>query len=73
MRQRIGVDDPTNGLYAPTLYSKGANADMTFTDGLREIILGRTPMSAYDGLVKDWVSTAGEQIRKEYRDALAAA
>jgi putative aldouronate transport system substrate-binding protein len=68
----IGVDDPTNGFYAPTLYSKGANAEMAFNDGVREIILGRTPMSAYDGLVKDWATTAGDQIRKEYTDATAA-
>jgi putative aldouronate transport system substrate-binding protein len=68
----IGVDDPTNGFYAPTQYGKGASADMAFNDGVREIILGRTPMSAYDGLVKDWVSSAGDQIRKEYRDAMAA-
>jgi putative aldouronate transport system substrate-binding protein len=69
----LGVDDPTNGFYAPTLYAKGAVAEMAFNDGVREILLGRSPMSAYDGLVKDWASAAGDQIRKEYTDAIAAA
>jgi putative aldouronate transport system substrate-binding protein len=69
----FGVDDPTNGFYAPTLYSKGAIADMTWQDGVREIILGRSPMSGYDQLVTDWKTAAGDQIRKEYTDAMAAA
>jgi putative aldouronate transport system substrate-binding protein len=69
----LGVDDPTNGFYAPTLYSKGANADMTWQDGIREIIVGRLPLSDYDKLTTDWRTTAGDQVRKEYMDAMAAA
>ena len=69
----LGVDDPTNGLYSPTIYSKGAVANMTFWDGLREIISGHAPMSNFDQLVSDWRSAAGDQVRKEYMDAIAAA
>jgi putative aldouronate transport system substrate-binding protein len=69
----LGIDDPTNGFYAPTLYGKGAVADVAFNDGVRDIILGRKPLSALDGFVKDWQRDAGEQIRKEYLDAMAAA
>ncbi|MBV9171385.1 MAG: hypothetical protein JOZ81_15010 [Chloroflexi bacterium] len=69
----VGVDDPTNGYFAPTQYSKGAQADMAWQDGVREILLGHSPMSAYDQLTKDWANSAGEQIRKEYMDAIAAA
>ena len=29
-------------------------------------------MTDYDRLVKDWQSTAGDQIRKEFTDAMAA-
>ena len=68
----LGVDDPTNGFLAPTLYGKGANADMVFWDGLRDVILSRRPFSDYDQLVTDWKTTAGDQVRKEYSDAMAA-
>jgi hypothetical protein len=30
-------------------------------------------MTAYDQLVSDWRSAAGDQVRKEYSDAMAAA
>jgi putative aldouronate transport system substrate-binding protein len=43
-----------------------------FNDGLREILLGRKPLSDYDGLVRDWASAAGDQIRQEYTEAMAA-
>ena len=68
----LGVDDPTNGFLAPTLYAKGANADMVFWDGLRDVILSRRPMADYDQLVTEWKTTAGDQVRKEYTDAMAA-
>jgi putative aldouronate transport system substrate-binding protein len=68
----LGVDDPTNGFLAPTLYAKGANADMVFWDGLRDVILSRRPFTDYDQLVTDWKTTAGDQVRKEYTDAMAA-
>jgi putative aldouronate transport system substrate-binding protein len=68
----LAIDDPTNGYYAPTLYSRGAVADQAFNDGVRDIITGRRQLSEYDGLVKDWVAAAGDQIRKEYTDAMGA-
>ncbi|HET6320220.1 MAG TPA: hypothetical protein VFG86_27495, partial [Chloroflexota bacterium] len=67
----LGIDDPTNGYYAPTAYSKGAVADIAFWDAVRDIITGRRAMSEYDTAVKDWVSAAGDQVRKEYLDAMA--
>jgi putative aldouronate transport system substrate-binding protein len=69
----FGVDDPTNGYYSPTQYAKGNQADMAWQDGTRDIIVGRRPMSDYDQLVTAWKTTAGDQIRKEYTDAIAAA
>jgi putative aldouronate transport system substrate-binding protein len=69
----LGVDDPTNGFYAPTVYARGATADMTWQDGVREIVLGRAPLADFDRITKEWAATAGDQIRKEYMDAMAAA
>lgn len=68
----FGIDDPTNGYYSPTAYGKGVQADNTFWDGLRDIILSRRPLSDYDQLVTDWKNTAGDTVRKEYTDAMAA-
>jgi putative aldouronate transport system substrate-binding protein len=69
----IGIDDPTNGYYSPMAYGKGVQADNTFWDGVRDIILSRRPLTDYDGLVADWKGAAGDTIRKEYTDAIAAA
>ncbi|GAC1318792.1 MAG: extracellular solute-binding protein [Chloroflexota bacterium] len=69
----LGVDDPTNGFYSPTFYGKGVQADQVWQDGVREIILGRSPMTDYDRITKDWATTAGDTIRKEFIDAMAAA
>ena len=41
------------------------------TDGITDLVLGRRPLSDYDQLVKDWQTNGGEQIRKEFMDALA--
>lgn len=51
----------------------GAVADMTFWDGIRDVILSRRPMADYDQLVSEWKTAAGDQVRKEYTDAMAAA
>jgi putative aldouronate transport system substrate-binding protein len=75
VQQRImplGVEDPTNGYYAPTAFSKGVTADTTINDGIVDIILGRRPFGDYDSLLSDWRSAAGDQIRKEYLQAMTA-
>jgi putative aldouronate transport system substrate-binding protein len=69
----IGVDDPTNGFLAPTAYGRGATADMAWQDGVRDVILGRGTMADYDRVTAEWRTSAGDQIRKEYMDAMAAA
>src|SRR5262249_17258247 len=67
------VLDPTLGSYSPTqLSAKGGTADREFEEAAREIVLGRRQLSELDGLVKKWQSDAGDQIRKEYQDALTA-
>ncbi len=66
----MAVYDPTMGYYSPTNFGKGAAANVTWSDGVRDIILNRRPMTDYDGLTREWVSTAGDQIRKEFMDAM---
>jgi putative aldouronate transport system substrate-binding protein len=67
-----GVDDPTFGLFAPTLGSKGATLNRTTLEAITDVIAGRRPVAEYDQIVKDWQASGGDQIRKELQDALAA-
>jgi putative aldouronate transport system substrate-binding protein len=69
----FGIDDPTNGFYAPTVYARGAVADTAYNDSIRQILLGQKPFTDFDQTLKTWQSEAGETIRKEYLDAMAAA
>ncbi len=46
---------------------------MPFNDGLAEILQGRRPLDDLDQLVTDWQSNGGEQMRKEYLEAMNAA
>jgi putative aldouronate transport system substrate-binding protein len=68
-----GVDDPTLGLYSPTAASRGPVLDRTLTEGVAEIVNGRMPLSELDGLVAAWKSGGGDQIRREFEQALQAA
>jgi putative aldouronate transport system substrate-binding protein len=62
--------DPTIGLYSATNASKGATLNQAMIDRLNDIITGRVPMSAYDQAVSDWKTNGGDQVRKEYEDAV---
>ena len=69
----IGILDPTLQYYSKTQYSSpGIQASKTFSDGVNEIILSHRDMSEFDGLVQAWRTSAGDQIRKEYLEAIAA-
>ncbi len=69
----FGVSDPTWGLYSPTQSTKGLPINQAFQDGLVDMIAGRRALTDFDQLVKDWQNNGGEQIRKEYMDAIQAA
>jgi putative aldouronate transport system substrate-binding protein len=66
----VGVDDPTLGLYSATADAKKAELAQLQADRLAAVVTGREPLSAWDQFVKDWRSRGGDQIRKEYQDAL---
>ena len=71
---KISVADVTLGYYSPTAASSvGKQAEQNWQDGMNNIMLGRNPMSDYDQLVKDWQNAAGNKIKGEYNDAIAAA
>jgi putative aldouronate transport system substrate-binding protein len=71
---KIAVADVTLGYYSPTAAAAaGKQAEQAFTDGVTNILLARDPMSAYDDVVKSWQNAAGNKIKQEYNDAIAAA
>lgn len=64
--------DPTLGLQSASAFQLGIPAQTTFYAGVQDIVLGRRPFSDLDGLVADWRNAAGDKMRGEYMDALAA-
>jgi putative aldouronate transport system substrate-binding protein len=68
-----GIEDPTLGYLSATAVGRGAAAMTTWSDGVRDVILGRKTMADYDTIVKEWKSNVGDTIRKEYMDAMAGA
>ena len=69
----LGVWDATLGFYSVTNTSKGVTLRVRFNDGLSEIVQGRRPVGDLDQLVSEWQTNGGEDIRKEYLQAMAAA
>ena len=67
-----GVSDPTRGYHSPTQSRKGVAADQTFHDGVADILFNRRQFSDFDQLVTEWRTNAGDAIRKELLDEIAA-
>jgi putative aldouronate transport system substrate-binding protein len=66
----IGIDNPTWNLFSPTGVAKQSQLDQLIRDRWIEIVTGRQPLAAVDELARDWRSRGGDDIRKEYQEAL---
>jgi hypothetical protein len=42
------------------------------TDGITDVLVGRSPLGDFDQLVKDWQNNGGNQMRTELQQAIAA-
>jgi putative aldouronate transport system substrate-binding protein len=71
--EAVGVEDPTIGFYADSDARQGVIANQRFGDGITDIIAGRRPLSDLTGLLSEWRTNGGDQVRKEYEAAIAAA
>ncbi|HEV7666013.1 MAG TPA: hypothetical protein VGQ62_20950, partial [Chloroflexota bacterium] len=69
----VAIVDPTLGFYSATYSSQQALLDQAMTDGVSDIVIGRSQLSDLDGLVRDWRNNGGDKARTEYQDALAHA
>ena len=65
--------DPTLGLFSATAQSQGPLAQDAMLSGVSDIIQGRRPVTDLDSLVADWKTKAGDKMRGEFQDAIAAA
>ncbi|MFI6877005.1 hypothetical protein ACIBL6_26555 [Streptomyces sp. NPDC050400] len=64
------IDEPTLTFSSPTWDSKGAGSLNTIhSDGIKDIVTGRKPMSSYDALVKKWRNAGGDKCRSEFEQA----
>ena len=68
----IAITDPTIGLAAPTASARGAVLEQNLRDELRDIIVGRTPLSAYESMITAWRRHGGDAMRGEYEKAYAS-
>lgn len=65
------AEDPTLKVSSPTWDSKGLGSLHTLKqDGLKDIISGRKPLSAYEDLTKEYLAKGGEQARGELEEAV---
>ncbi|HEV7665003.1 MAG TPA: hypothetical protein VGQ62_15845 [Chloroflexota bacterium] len=65
--------DPTLGLYSATAAAQGPLTQDAMLSGVSDIIQGRRPVSDVDTLVSEWRTKAGDKMRGEFQDAIAAA
>lgn len=68
----VGVDDPAAAFYSETHAARGSIVNQGFLSAMGDIIAGRRPLTDYDGLLRDWQSGGGNQIRTEFERAVAA-
>jgi putative aldouronate transport system substrate-binding protein len=66
-----GIDNPALGLFSPTNVDKAAELDQLQSERIAGIVSGRDDLPALDGLIEEWRSRGGDQIRAEYEQALA--
>jgi putative aldouronate transport system substrate-binding protein len=66
----VGVDDPALYLYSETAAGQEVLLTQKVLEGLNEIVANRQPLSSLDQQVRDWRTNGGDQMRREYEQAL---
>jgi putative aldouronate transport system substrate-binding protein len=64
--------NPTNAYYSETNSSKLPAMTNDLVQVINDVVVGRQPLSAFDQAVKDWQDHGGNQIRREFQQAIAA-
>lgn len=72
--QPMLVKDASIGLSSPTADSKNSALATLVSNAVNDIVLGRKPVSAWKNeVVPAWKNAGGDQVRKDYEQAFAAA
>jgi putative aldouronate transport system substrate-binding protein len=66
---KSAIPNPAVGLRSETQQEKGGVIGKPLDDLTTDIVVGRKPLSAWDGAVKSWLSAGGAQITHEYEEA----
>jgi putative aldouronate transport system substrate-binding protein len=66
----VAIQSPVLGLYSATDGAKGGLLNQQIKDGIENIIYGRENISYLDQVIGTWRSGGGDQMRKEYEEAL---
>ncbi|MDQ8707927.1 hypothetical protein RCO28_36495 [Streptomyces sp. LHD-70] len=70
---KIGKINPTTGFFSDTNASEGASSTSAVYDGVIDIVAGRKPLSSFKKeLLPKWQRTAGDAMRREFEQAIAA-
>ena len=62
---------PDRGLDSESSYSKGDALSALVQDHVNGIVTGRRPISDFSELRKRWKTNGGDDVRREYEQALA--
>jgi putative aldouronate transport system substrate-binding protein len=68
----VAIADPTLGLFSATYSAQKVTLDQAMSDGIADIVVGRSQLSDLDALVRDWRANGGDKARGEYQEALGA-
>jgi putative aldouronate transport system substrate-binding protein len=69
----VAVANPTANIYSAAAGENGATLGQLITDKYTEIVTGRSELAEWDNVISDWKSRGGDEMRKEYEDAIKAA
>ena len=68
--RRLGINDPTLGLYSAANVELSSQLTQLGTDTVTAIITGRDSFDSLDGAIAEWRSRGGDQIRQEFQEAM---
>jgi putative aldouronate transport system substrate-binding protein len=67
----MGIEDASLGTFSQTFASKGTTLLDGVGGGAQDIIAGRRPLTDLDGLVQEWRTAGGSQIKEELAQSYA--
>jgi putative aldouronate transport system substrate-binding protein len=65
-----GINDPTWGLYSAANVAKGSELNQLVRDRTGSLVTGREPLTGLDDFIAQWRSRGGDEIRREYEQAV---